>query len=385
MHVCVRGAIAVALISLRVARADDASAPPSREHPLTIDEPRFSFEPFAFLRLQYIFVQDDPNVAFIGRDDGFELQNARVGVAGHLGRVYYKLAFDGATDERAQINSPQGKLTVALKDAWADVAVSGEAPWLQTSLDRVVIRGGFFQSWVEPEAQIPDTKRELVDRPIESRGMRPTEGWQTPGLTPGRSLGVAVRLDPAPRDDGVGVGFELAAQNGADEYASNNDNNYLAVSAGGIVRFPGDGWVVGALRWNPRTVGLLPFRQDETDYQASIGGHVVVGPASLGIGGIVTHTVYVTTNGPSQNAYGAHAQAMFALPVGAPVSVGYRFGILDPSTLITTGRVMEHTAAALWAMPRLHMRFQLQATHVVWVPSRQIQDDRIQLAAEFSL
>jgi hypothetical protein len=374
-HAGVRGALALALLLPGIARAEPVASEPER----------FTYEPFAYVRMQYIFVQDDPNVAFIGRDDGFELQNVRVGIAGHLSRVYYKIAFDGATDERLQINSPVGKLTVALKDAWADVALTGEGPWPKTSVDRLVVRAGFFQSWANPEAQIPDTKREFVDRPIEDRGMRPTEGWQTPGLTPGRSLGLTLRLDPETPADVARVGFELAAQNGSDEFASNNDNNFLALSAAAIVRFPNDGWVVGAVRWNPRTVGDLPFRQDETDYQASFGGHVMAGPVSLGVGGIFTHTVFETTNGPSQNAYGLHAQAMYLLPVGEPISIGYRFDILDPSSLITTGRVMEHTVGAVWAMPRWHMRFQLQGTHVVWVPSREIQDDRVQLAAELAL
>jgi len=370
-HAWVRGAvIACALIAPRAAFAD---------------EPRFTSQPFGYLRMQYIFVQDDPNVQFIGRDDGFELQNARVGVFGHLDRVYYFIDFDGAIDERAQINSPQGKLGVALRDAFADVAVSGDPPWGKWSNDRLVIRAGYFLSWANPEAQVPDTKRELVDRPIEDRGMRPTEGWQTPGLTPGRSLGVALRIDPAPPDDGARVGFEVAAQNGADEFASNNDNNYLALSAAALVRFPHDGWIVGAVRWNPRTVGELPFRQDETDYTASAGAHALAGPLSLGAGGIITHTVYNTTNGPAQNAYGAHAQALYYLPTSHPAAIGARWDILDPSTLLTTGRVMEFTVGGLYAVPSLHVRFQLQATHVVWVPSRQIQDDRVQLAAEVSL
>jgi hypothetical protein len=382
-HAWMRGVLTLALIVPRLGSADDEVTP--RANAPAVAEPRFTWEPYGYLRLQYIYVQDDPNVQFIGRDAGFELQNARIGVRGHLDRVSYALAFDGAIDERAQINSPQGKLGVALRDAWVDVALTGGAPWGATAHDRLAIRGGYFLSWANPEAQVPDLKREFVDRPIEDRGMRPTEGWQTPGLTPGRSLGVALRLDPSIPSDGARVGFEIAAMNGADEFASNNDNDLLALSAAAIVRFPNDGWIVGAVRWNPRTVGTLPFRQDETDVQASAGAHVLAGPVSLGAGGIVTHTTYDTTNGPSQNAWGAHAQAMVALPMSHPLSIGARFDILDPSTLITTGRVMEFTAGALWAMPQWHMRFQLQGTHVVWVPARQIQDDRVQLAAEIAL
>src|SRR5512143_875063 len=71
-------------------------------------EAGFAWEPFGYLRVQYITVQDDPNVPFVGRADGFEVQNARIGARGRLGtRAAFVLSIDGAVDERAQVNSPQ--------------------------------------------------------------------------------------------------------------------------------------------------------------------------------------------------------------------------------------------------------------------------------------
>src|SRR4051812_48967716 len=56
----------------------------------------FQWEPFGYLRLQYIAVQNDENVAFVGRDDGFELQNARIGVHGTWpGRADFVVSIDG--------------------------------------------------------------------------------------------------------------------------------------------------------------------------------------------------------------------------------------------------------------------------------------------------
>jgi hypothetical protein len=365
---------------------DTAGAPAEPAHPADrvpassapepeAAEPGFKWEPFGFLRMQYIAVQTDPNVAFVGRDAGFELQNARIGVRGKLGsRAAFLVAFDGAVDERAQVNVPQGKLKVGLRDAYADLALTGP----------VVARGGFFQTWVDPEAQIPDTARELVDRPIESRGMRATEGWQTPGLPPGRSIGAALRLDPQVGDT-PRPGFELAVQNGADEYSSNNDNNLPAVSAAALLRFPHDSWLVAAARWNPRTVGDLPFRQDETDLQGTVGAHLVLGAVSLGGGMIVQRTTFDSTGGPSQNAFGAHGQLMVRIPGPHPFAFGYRFGILDPSSLIVTDRVMEHTVGAVLGVPSLRMRLQLQLTHVIEQAGRDLANDRAQLAAELSL
>jgi hypothetical protein len=364
--------------------ANPAAVPPV-EPPPTPHEPEpevlsplagFAWAPFGYLRVQYIAVQDDPNVAYVGRDDGFEIQNARVGVRGQLGkRAAFVLSFDGAVDERTLANAPQGKLQVGLRDAYSDVAIGGG----------VTARGGYFQAWVDPQALIPDTSRAFVDLPIESRGVRATEGYQTPSLPPGRSIGVGLRLDPGVQATGIHPGFELTAQNGADEFSSNNDNDALALSATAFVRFPHDGWLMVAGRYNPRTVGDLPFRQDETDLQGTLGLHAAAGPLDVEAGGIVMRTTFETTGGPDQDAYGAHAQAMIRLPVALPLAVGYRFGVLDPSSLVLTDRVMEHTAGAVLGVPRLRMRFQLQYVHVVEQQARELTNDRLQIAGELAL
>jgi len=360
------------------------SAQPSPPEPVA-PESGFEWQPFGYLRMQYIAVQNDPNVAFVGRDDGFELQNARLGARGRLGaRAAFVISFDGAVDERTQVNSPQGKLAVGLRDAYADLGLSDRptvAAW------QPVVRAGYWQTCVDPQALVPETSREFVDRPLESRGMRATEGWQTPGLPPGRSIGIALRLDPPVPASSPKIGFELAAQNGADEFSSNNDNDALALSAALVVRFPHDGWLLAACRWNPRTIGMLPFRQDETDLQGTLAAHLPIGPLSLSGGLIVQYTTFETTAGPAQNAYGGHGQVMIRLPTSASVScaVGYRFGILDPSDLITTDRVIEHTAGAVLGVPAYRMRLQLQLTHVAEQAARELDNDRIQAAIEVVL
>src|SRR5689334_15406404 len=92
--------------------ADPPDAPAPAATPLPVapepraPESRFTWQPFGYLRAQYIAVQDDPGVAFVGRDDGFQMQNARIGVRGELDRrVAFVIAFDGAIDERTQVNT----------------------------------------------------------------------------------------------------------------------------------------------------------------------------------------------------------------------------------------------------------------------------------------
>lgn len=362
----------------------DAPAPgPATDSPPSVDAPikpppdtapKFTFEPFGFLRLQYKIVQNDPFVAFVGRDDGFELQNARFGVNGTLAskRVSYKLSIDGAVDERAQVNVPDGKLRVGLRDAYGDVAIGGQ----------IGLRAGYFETLVDPDLD-DDTQREFVDRPLESRGVRPTQGFQTDGLPPGRSLGAAVRLEPEQPDSGVKIGFEVAVQNGAGEFASDNDNDTPAVSASLLARMPNRSWLVASGRWNRRTDGELPLQRDEDDFQGSAGARVALGPVAIGAGGIVQRTQFPTTGGPVRNAYGAHAMLLVTVPGALPIGLGYRFGILDPSSLILTDRVMEHSAGAVIAVPSLRLRVQLQLTYAV--EQRDLANNRAQLAAELSL
>jgi hypothetical protein len=338
----------------------------------------FSWEPFGFLRLEYEYVQPDPNVAFVGHNNGFEIQNARVGVTGHMGsRIGFVVSIDGAVDERTQVNEPQGNLAVGLRDAFVDVRVLADQP--------LVVRAGYFQTLTDPEALVPDTSREFVDKPIESVGVPATEGYQTPGLPPGRSQGVALRYDPhVGREDGVALGFELAAQNGADEFASQNDNNSLALSASGLLALPHGGWLVASIRYNPRTVGMLPFLQNEDDLQGSFGAHYLVGPVSLTGGLIVERTTFPTTGGPTQDAYGGHAQAMVRLFSNRTAAfwAGYRFDVLDPSNLVTTDRVINHTAGILLVVPRYRMRLQAEGVIAVEQPGRELQNDRVEVAGE---
>jgi len=347
----------------------------------------FSWAPFGYLRLQYRAIQNDPNVEFVGRDDGFELQNARIGVRGTLGDdAAFVISFDGAVDERQQINVPEGRLQVRLRDAYGDYFIGRQRDRDQRIKSELLFRAGFFRTWAEPQEQIPNVTREFVDQPLESRGVRATEGFQTQGLTPGRSLGAAFRLQPQFGLDAPALGFELAIQNGADEFSSNNDNDKPAVSAAGVIRFAKDGHVVVAARYNPRTVGELPFRQDEDDLSGSAGLRIPAGPVAIGGGAVFTRTTFGTSGGPAQNAFGAHAQ----LTIGAgskalPLRFGYRFSMFDPSSLFITDRVMEHTVGGVLGVPRYRMRVQLQLTHVLEQAARELSNSRAQLAVELSL
>ncbi|HWM84833.1 MAG TPA: hypothetical protein VNO33_03320 [Kofleriaceae bacterium] len=358
------------------ASASDRAPPLARPAPAAL--PAFSLLPFGYIKVQGSIVEDDPNVPFVGRADGIELMNARAGVDGRLGsRVGFRLSIDGAVDERDQVNDPNGTLRVALRDAYVDLHV---LPWAD-------LRAGRAHALFDPEEVVGDTRRPFIERALPSRGVRPTDGWETGPLSPGRSLGVAVRRDPGPPASGVAVGYELAAQNGADEFASDNDNDAVALSAALLLRLPADGFALVAARYNPRTEGELPFEQDETDLSAAAGLGVQVGPLALGGGLLVERTSFEDTGGPDEQSLGAWGQALYRLPLSdrSPVDIGYRFGFFEPSDLISTDRLMEHTAGLVWQLPTWHLRALINGTLVVEQAARDLSNNRVEAALEVSL
>lgn len=380
------------------AREPAASGPPAAESLVEV-RPSVQWEPFGYLRAQWVGVRQDDDVAFVGRSDGFSLQNARVGVRGGLGeRVRFELSLDGAVDERERVNTPNGRLRVGLRDAFVDLREL--APELIPLPVGLSLRVGRFEAWFDPDGHDGDTERAFVDRALESHGVSATEGWETSGLPPGRSIGVAAHLRFWPKresgaldgaldgtlDDALQLLGEVAVMNGADEFASGNDNDALALAAALRLVKPERGWLQAAVRRNPRTEGDLPFQQEEVDTAFSLGGGVAVGPVTVAGGGVLQYTRFSTTGGPRQRAWGAHGQAMVRVLRGArPLDAGYRFAALDPSSLVVTDRLMEHTAGLVLGLEALRARLQLNVTHAVEQEARQLSNDRAELLLELRL
>lgn len=376
------------------AQQDDAAAEPAEEPAAPEEGPAqpsspvaFRWRPFGFLRAQLAAVRQDPDVAFVGRSDGFSLQNARVGVRGELGeRARFEISIDGAVDERDRVNVPNGRLRVGLRDAYVEL---GELSALPVALS---LRVGRFEAWFDPDGYAGDTERQFVDRALESRGVSATEGWETAGLPPGRSLGVAVRARFWPRErgalarGGARLFGEATVMNGADEFASGNDNDAVALSGALRLILPSRAWAQAAYRYNPRTEGDLPFQQEEVDSAFSLGAGLSLGRVSVAAGGVLQYTRFATTGGPNQRAWGAHGQAMVRVLGGAvPLDAGYRFGVLDPSSLVVTDRVMEHSLGAVFTVESLRARLQVNATHAVEQEARQLTNDRLEVVFEVRL
>ncbi len=353
----------------------EVAAPPTVATPAGA---RFSYQLFGFLRLKGGVIQDDPNVAFVGRNDGFTLQNARIGLAGAYGsRLGFSISADGAVDERVGANATTGILRFGLKDAYLDVRIV-DALWLR------VVR---FEPIFDIEEVVPYTERAFIDRALESRGVLATQGNEVAGLSPGRSIGVAARADRAVVLGPAALGYELAVTNGNGEYESQNDNDSQAYSVAAFATW-GPSIVFVAGRQKTRTVGDLPFRQTQNDLAGAIGARLRLGPVELAGQGMARHTTFPTTGGPAENSAGGHLQLAVAIPIAgdrARLWPAYRYAIYDPSDLISIDLVQEHTLGLTLALTRVPVRVQLNYTHPVEQAQMTLRNDRFEAGFEVSL
>jgi hypothetical protein len=329
-----------------------------------------------YLRIQGAIVQNDPDVAFVGRNDGFRLQNARVGIDGTWKQaIRLRLSADGAIDEREDPNAVEGTLRFAVKDAFADVLLS---PYATLRLAR-------FKIVYDMEEDLPPAERTFINPALSSRGTLATEGFETRGLGVSRNLGIALRADAAVESSGVALGYELAAQNGNGELDSANDNDSLAYSAAVFATIAERATVHVAGRFNRRTEGELPFRRTEDDWGAAVGVRYAYAPIRATAQLLVRRTMFPTTGGDAENAFGAHADAAVTIPGADWLEAGYRYAILDPSDLIPSDRVQEHTAGVNFRVPSYRLRLQLNYTHTVEQGGRVLDNDRVEGLVEVSL
>ncbi len=318
-------------------------------------------------------MQNDPSVAFVGRNDGFVLANARVSVSGtYRDRVAFRLSADGAEDEREGANATRGVLRFALKDAYADFRFSRAA----------IVRAGQFHTLHDTEELTPRDERAFVDAALESRGVRPTEGWETPGLGVDRGLGLALRAPRAVGGDALALGYEISVQNGSGENQSANDNDALAWGAALALSFPGDSMIAVGARHNRRSEGDLPFRQTEEDVQANAMAMLGMGPVRAGGQVLARRTTFPTTGGPVENAIGAHAQVLARVGRFEP---GYRYAILDPSDLVSVDLVQEHTLGMNVYLDEWRAKIQLNVTHAIEQAGRELDNSRGEILLQVSL
>ena len=289
---------------------------------------------------------------YIGRNDGFKLGNARIGMSARRGPLLAFVALEAAFGEREDINAPNGTFTVRPRDTF-----------LRYDLSRfALITAGRFKAPYDLGELEVTALRTFIDQPVESRGVLATQGNETEGLSQDRQLGVMVHQDHLGlTEDGFDLGYALALTNGRTLDLAFNDNDRPAAFAR-VSAYYGQ-WVqlnVAGFT-DSRTRGEIPNLTDEevkgseVSLLASFFGMSIQGQL------LFQNKLYSTTGAPVQNSLGAHVQWSYTL-WGA--WFGYRFAFLDPNTRDDqdNDQIIFQTIGLGYQTESLPVRFMLNCT-----------------------
>lgn len=325
-----------------------------------------------YLRAVTEFIENDPRSTFIGRNDGFKLFNARLGLRAQKGDFFSYVSFDAAAGERERFNDPNVRFGVRLRDAYMSYGLSRFAD----------IFAGRFKTPYDVAGLTATGALIFIDRPVESRGVLPATGFEVEGMDQGRQLGVMVSKERIGlSEDGFDIGYALALTNGRTNGLAFNDNDRPAlfgrVSAhyGSLATLNVGGFT------DARTVGELPDLFDEnvsgTEISAQFHAFDIQLEAQL-----LFQTTSFDGDRPSVNTLGLHAQWAYTI---WGVTVAYRFAWYEPNTtdLDDADQRTEHTLGLAYGLEELPLRFMLNGTVAGEQAGRKVDNNRLALLAQF--
>lgn len=327
-----------------------------------------------YVRLAAEVVENDSNSEFIGRNDGFKLANARLGMQARKGDFSAYVSFEAAVGDRETFNDPNAEFAVRLRDAYMRYEVAKFAR----------VTAGRFKTPYDLSSLESTALRTFVEQPVESRGVLPTQGFEVRGLETDRQLGVMVHRDKLGLDlAGFDFGYALALTNGfAPGNLAFNDNDRPAVF-GRLSAYWSDYVALNLAGFSDtRTVGDLPdlFDEDVKGLEVSL----LVGYAGLRLEGqfLYQNTQFETSGRPDVNSLGGHAQFAYDL---WDFTLAYRWSFFDPNTsdIEDADRVQEHTLGLAYQVKTLPLRFMLNGTVAQEQAGRKLSNNRAILLAQY--
>jgi hypothetical protein len=331
-----------------------------------------------YIRFIAEVIENDPNSAFIGRNDGFRLANARLGTRASYGDLFLYVSIEAAVGESETFNDPNQEFTVRPRDAYMRYDFSDYAG-VQVGRFRAPYDLGSLLS----PSDIGSNANIFIDAPLESRGVLPTQGNELIGMSQDRQLGIMISKDRVGiTENGFDLGYALALTNGRTFNLALNDNDRPAGFA--RLRLYWGEWVelnLGGFT-DPRTVGELPNLFDED----VLGGEVsmILTFFGLRLEGqfLVQNTEFDTAERPDVLAYGAHGQFDYSI---WDFRFGYRFAWYEPNVddLDDADQIMEHTVALQYVVPSLPLKFAIAGTFPLEQEGRRVKNTRGTLLAQF--
>lgn len=344
-------------------------------------KPPWEFSFFGYVRMGYDFTTKDERYTFVGRNNAFVLDSARVGAQGVNTdwHVAFRVSMEGAADVFTGTNSPQGSLSVRLRDAYAR--------WDPFPFAGVQV-GQFKAPWQAEELRgIPDLM--FASRAVGVDGVRPGRGFETPGLQLDRQLGVMLSPQAPIGAGDFGAAYYLMVMNGNGSNQVLDDNGRLGIVGRGEFNY--GPWVKlgAALFRNDRTVGTLPNLYNEEDL--GLTGDVNVKFLGAEIFGAITRvrTTFPTVGTSARVQLAYHAQASYRFDIGDLLFIapGYRFATFHPwqeggGEGFDTYRLVYHTLGVRFGHAKLPIQAWVNYTLTGEEEGRRLSNDRLEVLGQ---
>lgn len=299
------------------------------------------------VRPGFEYVDADPQIAYIGENDGFFLDSARLGVEGNVSDlVRFKLTLDAASLlPVGGPNQPVTPIAAAARDAYVAWTPSR---WFMLQAGQQNMPSDYEGGDVD--AVIPFTRRSAL-----ASGVRPGHGNAVQGLSPQRQVGVVIGSTDDARLGDIPLEYRLGIANGNGLNTFGNDNGipaaYLRLGSGfaDLVRVGFGG------RFNPRTVGTLPNLYTETDAVGFVDAALTIAGLEFVVEGIGRQTALTTFIPDPANPAGQESGWGAATWLGYTLGLGDMFGakidakpavrvaLYDPSSAFPTDQLLEST------------------------------------------
>lgn len=282
-----------------------------------------------YLRTAYTWIDNDPNLQAVGRNDGFNFADARLSFAGEMDNgLGFFFELNGATNIGADPdNAPAHKIGVRLSDAYA----------LYRPFSFLEFNLGQFKAPFDREELISNSAMLFVNRSVGNRGVTPIEGRYADGLGITREMGLQARghyyfLAEDDKQTGPGVSYALAITNGQPENLTVNGNGKMAYYGRAAIHWGEAINLGGAYFINNNTFGIEPNRisQDLSGWTADL--LINMYGASLFANVIQRQaTSPDLANSPTIQSFSYQVQVAYQEPFFG-LQPAYRLSYLDPTS-----------------------------------------------------
>jgi hypothetical protein len=339
----------------------------------------WDFSLYGYLRAGYDYTFKDSRYDFVGRNNGFVLDAARIGAQGRNREynVTFRISLEGASDVLSAPNTPQGTLSVRLRDAfarWDPVSFAG-------------IQVGQFKAPFQEEELRGTQGLLFASRAVGVEGVAPGRGFQLPGIELDRQLGVMVSpVKPIGGD--VALSYYLMVMNGNGPNQLLDDNGRVGLVARTELDILKYVRVGAAVFRNERTVGTPPNLYNEDD--VGLTGDLTVNAAGLEAFAAVTRvrTVFPTVGTSARVQLAYHAQAGYRFEVErVQITPAYRYAYFHPwqaggGSGFDSFRLQYHTLGVRIAHAKLPVTAWVNYTLTGEQEGRKLTNDRIEILGQ---